>query len=148
MVKLKCSISKLEEKIEDAEAYERRDTLVFSGAGIPTAVVGENSSQMLCDLIEEKLKIKISKSDICTAHRIVQKPTNQQPNKRKIIAKLCHRDLKSFSTHADSWSRTYISTKVLLLHVAQSCLFFAKPRKCFRIRFLDVTQGMADYNGG
>ena len=53
--KLKSSLCKLEEKVDDADAYERRDTLVFFGDGIPASEVGENCSQVLCQVIKDKL---------------------------------------------------------------------------------------------
>ena len=33
---------KLEERLEDADAYERRETLIFSGQGTPDVTAGEN----------------------------------------------------------------------------------------------------------
>ena len=94
VAKLKNSLCKIEEKIDDADAYERRDTLVISGQGVPTAEVGENCQQIFCDLIKDKLHVNVGRSDISTAHRVGKKPVNQQPDKRNIIAKLCRRDLK------------------------------------------------------
>ena len=94
VTKLKTTVSKLEEKLDDADAYERRDTLIFSGPGIPAAQIGENSPQIICDLIKNKLNLSINRSDLSTAHRVGKKAANQQPDRRKLIAKLCRRDLK------------------------------------------------------
>ena len=39
---LKDRVSKLEERVEDSEAYERKDTLIISGANIPSVAPGKN----------------------------------------------------------------------------------------------------------
>ena len=91
--------------------------------------MGENSSQVLCDLIEEKLKIKISKSDISTAHRIGQKPANQQPDKRKIIAKLCRRDLKSDLLNACRQLKPNIYINESLTPARSTILFILRKAK-------------------
>ena len=92
---LKKKINKLEEKTDDAEAYERKDVLVFSGEGIPSVEIGENCTALVCDLTEKQLKLKINNSDISTSHRVGRKPANQSIDRRNIIVKLCRRDLKN-----------------------------------------------------
>ena len=57
-------IQKLEEKIDDQEAYERRDTLIFSGEKLPTSTPQENCATIVCKLLEENLNLKINASDI------------------------------------------------------------------------------------
>ena len=56
---LKNRIDKLEERIDDGDAYERRDTLVFSGEGVPAATSEENPVAVVCGLVREKLKISL-----------------------------------------------------------------------------------------
>ena len=90
---LRTSLKKLEEKIDDSEALEKRDCIVISG-NIPTAEIGENCVQKVHDLIKNKLRINIQPSDVSTAYRLGKKPVSQQPDKRKIMVKLCRRDLK------------------------------------------------------
>ena len=92
---VKTRTLKLEEKLEDAEAYERRDTLVFSGNGVPEYSRGEITSNIVRHLLAEKLKLQTSASDISTAHRVSKPPLNQSADKRNIIVKLCRRDLKT-----------------------------------------------------
>ena len=91
---LETSVQKLQNSIDDQEAYERRDCLVLSGEAIPAVSSGENCGNLAREVIENKLKVKLSDSDLSTAHRIGKKPTTQGPDRRKIIIKLCRRDLK------------------------------------------------------
>lgn len=91
---LKTSYSRLEERIDDADAYERRDTILISGSAIPSVTVGENCNALACDAIKNKLKLNVSSTDISTCHRTGKMPTNQQPDKRSIVVKLCRRELK------------------------------------------------------
>ena len=87
--------AKLEEKLEDSEAYERRDTIVLSGNGLPEYSRGEISCNVVRKLLADKLHLQTSIADISTAHRLGKPPQNQSPDKRNIIVKLCRRDLKS-----------------------------------------------------
>ena len=92
---LKKKIAKLEDKLEDSEAYERRDTLLFSGKKLPVSQVGEICSQVVLKSLSENLNLSISLNDISVAHRIGPKPKDQKPDQRKIIVKFCKRDVKN-----------------------------------------------------
>ena len=91
---LRKSVTLLEEKLDDSDAYERRDCIVLSGDGLPAAENGENCLQVACQLVKDKLRVNLQPSDISTAHRLGRKPATQGPDRRKIIIKLCRRDLK------------------------------------------------------
>ena len=91
---LRDLVSRLEERIDDTDAYERRDCVVFNGDALPIAASGENTASIATDIIRNKLRINIKQEEISTAHRIGKKPVNQTPDRRKIIIKLCRRDLK------------------------------------------------------
>ena len=93
--KLKLQIGKLEEKIDDQEAYERRDTVVISGDSIPIGQVDENCMNITCKLVKDELNLVIATNDISTAHRLGPKPAPQSRDKRKIIVKFCRRDCKT-----------------------------------------------------
>ena len=97
---LKCNVMKLEERLEDADAYERRDTLIFSGDAIPEAKTGENCSAIIKEIVKTKLHINMGDSDISTAHRMGKRMNNQRPDKRSIIIKLRRRDQKAGILHA------------------------------------------------
>ena len=91
---LKEKVNKLEEKIDDAEAYERRDVLVMSGEAIPPVEAGESTTDIVCELMKNKLNLVIKSGDISTSHRVGKKPSNQKVDRRNIIIKLCRRDIK------------------------------------------------------
>ena len=91
---LKTKISKLEQVVDDADAYERRDTVIVSGPGLPEFSRGENSCEVVREIIRENFHINVNSSDINTSHRIGAKPQNQAPDKRSLIIKFCRRDLK------------------------------------------------------
>jgi hypothetical protein len=97
---LKGSVVKLEERIDDADAYERRDTLLFSGDDIPTVSEGENCGQIVCNVVKEKLKLNFQTDILSVAHRVGKKPVKQGPDRRKIIVKLCRREVKGDITDA------------------------------------------------
>ena len=97
---LETRIARLEEKVDDNDAYERRDCIVLSGDGIPASEPGENCIEVGRSLIKEKLKLNFLPTDVSTAHRLGKKPTAQGPDRRKIIMKLCRRDLKRDIIHA------------------------------------------------
>ena len=83
----------MEEKLDEADAYERRDTVILSGQDLPTATDGERSCDV-CSLVKEKFKLNICSTDISTTHRIGPKTKTQGPDKINIIIKLCRSELK------------------------------------------------------
>ena len=91
---LKIQVSKLEEKIEETEAYSRRDTLVLSGKKIPSFQQNENCSELVGKLLVDNLHLVSSPNEISVAHRLGPKPNSQRPDKRDIIVKFCRRDAK------------------------------------------------------
>ena len=92
---LKKKVTSLENKLEDTEAYERRDTVVVSGSDLPAATEGEDAAAVVRSLVKSKVNLVIKPSDISVAHRIGKKPANQAPDKRSLIVKFCRRDLKN-----------------------------------------------------
>ena len=92
---LKKRVSQLEEKIEDGEAYEKRDTLIFSGAKVPVISSNEDCIQVTQNLIRENLKVSVPENEISVAHRLGSNVNNQNSNKRSIIVKFCRRNTKS-----------------------------------------------------
>lgn len=91
---LRKYILSLEEKIDDSEAYERRDTVILSGSSVPVASDSENCSDLICDLVRDKVRVNLKSSDISVAHRLGRKPTTQAQDRRSLIVKFCRRDLK------------------------------------------------------
>ena len=91
---LKTTVNKLEAQIDDGDAYERRDTVIFSGPAIPVHTPGENCINIVQTIAKNNLKIEIPTNEFNTAHRLGKKPTTQGEDKRSIIVKLCRRDTK------------------------------------------------------
>jgi hypothetical protein len=91
---LKNTVARLEDRIDDSDAYERRDTLIFSGDAVPDTLQEENCSNIVLKLVKDKLLLTLSPGDISTAHRLGRKPVAQGPDRRRIVAKLCRRDTK------------------------------------------------------
>ena len=84
----------MKEFIDDADCYERRDTIVLSGSSIPSFTTGEKCSEIVKNVVKRELKIVIGDADINTAHRLWRKPVSQGVDRRGIVVKLCRRDLK------------------------------------------------------
>ena len=84
----------MEEKIDDADAYERRDTIILSGNDVPSATPGEIVSDIVCGVVRDRLKLGMDVTDISAAHRLGPKLKSQGPDRRKIIVKLCRRERK------------------------------------------------------
>ena len=92
---LNKKIEKLEDQVDENEAYERRDTLIFSGSKVPAEVQDEKCDSVVLKLLENELKYKVSPNDISVAHRLGPKKNSQQSSTRSIIAKFCRRDAKT-----------------------------------------------------
>ena len=82
-----------QEKIDDLESYGRRNTMVISGPSMPTAVTDEDSIAVAVQLIQAKLDVPIVPEDICVAHRLGARKSNE-PDKRNIIVKFVRRTKK------------------------------------------------------
>ena len=92
---LKKAVNKLEGQLDDNDAYERRDTLIFSGSTLPAAQDGEDCAQLLRKNLKDKLKFIIPQDGISVCHRMGSKPKTQRPDTRPIIAKFCQRSTKN-----------------------------------------------------
>ena len=91
---MKLKITKLENLVDESDAYERRDTLIFSGPSVPVVSQDENCSTIIQNLVKNELKCIVSPNDISTAHRLGKKPISQMPDRRNLIVKFCRRDVK------------------------------------------------------
>ena len=94
IVFLRKGVSAVEERCDEAEAYERRDTIIVSGPEMPIARDGENSAQVVCDVIKNKIGVVVRSSDISVAHRHGRKTQSQREDRRGIMVKLCRRETK------------------------------------------------------
>jgi hypothetical protein len=57
-------------------------------------VADESCRAVICSFVKEKLQLNIAPTDISTSHRIGKKPMTQVEMKRRIVVKLCRRDIK------------------------------------------------------
>ena len=94
VVNLKHGMIKLDEKLNDAEAYERRDVLVVSGSAVPVVTQGENVFNVVSNMLRDKLRINVKSSDVSTAHRMGLQPKSQAEDRRRIVIKFCRREIK------------------------------------------------------
>ena len=92
---LKKKMASLEDKIDDQEAYERREQVVISGSGVPEFKSGENCNVLVAEILKEKLKLNLGAVDISCSHRLGGKPASQKPDRRSIIVKFVRRDHKA-----------------------------------------------------
>ena len=61
---LEDKVQALQNNIEENEAYERRDSLIFSGSLIPTSTSGEICINLVKEMVVNKLSLNISASDM------------------------------------------------------------------------------------
>ena len=81
-------------ELEEANSYSRRDCAIVSGNALPPGVVNEETSNVIANVLQEKLNLQISANDISTAHRLGPKPVGPGADGRKIIVKFVRRDIK------------------------------------------------------
>ena len=85
---LKYDIIKLEDKLQDNDSFERRDTVILSGEKLPN--LNENTSSIVRTQLKDNMNITVHTEDICTAYELGGKS-----NKKSIIVELCRRDIKN-----------------------------------------------------
>ena len=91
----KDRLNKLEERIENNDSYERRDTLVLSGSKIlapPTPAKDENIVQLSRNLIRENLGVSVPENEISVTHRLSSR--DGRSDQRSVIIKFCRRNMK------------------------------------------------------
>ena len=102
--RLESKISSLEDQVEELSQYGRRETIVLSGPDVlPPETTGEDTTDIVCNLVKSKLKINIKASDISVSHRLGKSKISSAssaassaatPQCRPIIVKLVNRSLK------------------------------------------------------
>ena len=84
---MKKQLLQLEERVEDNDSYERRDTLIFSGPAVPSTSTNEECSEIIRETLRTKLNVNMPKENISIAHR-------HGKDKKNIIVKFCQRSSK------------------------------------------------------
>ena len=92
---LRKSLNKIEERIENFEALERRNRVVLSGEALPPAVPGEITTQVVVDTLKASLRYEIAASNIIDAIRVGAKPMTQTPDRRNILVHLRNTEEKN-----------------------------------------------------
>ena len=92
-----CSLKQenrsLGRRIDDLENENHQNTIILSGDAVPPGTAtGKNCSNVVSNLMRDRLKIMLLADSILTAYRIGAKPANQSPDRRRIVAKLSHRE--------------------------------------------------------
>ena len=88
-------ISKMEAKLDEQDQYVRRESLIFSGESVPAWKQTEDCTDIITNLVGDKLgaDISITSKDVSVAHRLGPKPA-RTPDRRSIIIRFCRRNLK------------------------------------------------------
>ena len=141
---LKVKIANMEEIIDDADAYERRDTLIFSGDAIPQFKTGENCRDIVCNLAKDKLNLQIAHTDVSTSHRLGKKPEDQRVDKRNIIVKLCRRDLKRDLINACKEKKPDLFINENLTPLRNTIMYALRKIKG---KFPNIVTGSASFEG-
>lgn len=143
---LKKRVVTLEDKSEDNEAYERRDTVVISGSDIPPASDNEDTAKVVTSLVKDKINLVIKASDISVAHRLgVRTASAQGTDKRKIVVKLCRREMKQDLLKASRTVRPnniYISES--LTRIRGTALFGLRQA---RKKYSNLISGCGSHDG-
>lgn len=131
-------------RLDDVEAEQRGDSLILSGKSLPTVTEGEVTSEVVCSTLKQKLKYNLPINDISASFRLGRKPMHA-PDKRDILIRLRHRDLKEsllISCKTAKPSDLYINENLI---PSRSTILFAlrKAKK----RFPDVIDGCGSMNG-
>ena len=92
---LKSDLNKLDDKIQDQDSYERRDTVILSGKLIPAESNMENCAVIASNLAKEHLSVIFSPSDVSVAHRLTGNSRGSGNANKSIIIKFCRRDIKT-----------------------------------------------------
>ena len=70
---LRRKVEKLESRIDDNDAYERKDTVIISGKAVPPVDRSEDCATLACELIKKNLNYVVLPTDISTVHRLGEK---------------------------------------------------------------------------
>ena len=93
--KLTDRIDKLEDRLDAEDAYERKDSLIFSGTKIPVFDKKEDVLSLLTDTLKTNLNYVLAPTEISVLHRLQEKKNrNGSPDHRSIYVKFCRRSVR------------------------------------------------------
>ena len=93
IVNLRATVSRLGEKIDNNDSYERRDTLLFSGKKLPKFDKNENCATILNKMLRDEMNYSLPNDSISVCHRLGPVPKRGE-DRRTMIVKFCRRDTK------------------------------------------------------
>ena len=83
-------VEKLEDRVDDGDSYEGRDTLIVSGSRIPPSNNQESCPDIVCKLARDILQVVISPNDVSVSHRLSSRnPLERGEDRSDIIVKFC-----------------------------------------------------------
>ena len=88
VVNLKKSMQSMQERLEDAEAYNRREDLILSGRAVSSNVDSPDTVSLVKSILKNKLKYELPDGSIISSRRLGPKPVVQGPDKRKILVRM------------------------------------------------------------
>ena len=90
---LEKELRAVNKKIDDADAYERKDSVILSGPAITPMEDNENTPALVEKLLKDHMDIEITNHDISITHRLGPMKSSA-PRKRNIYVKFVRRQLK------------------------------------------------------
>ena len=94
IVNLKKKVMILEDRNDEDDANSRKDTLIISGTELPNASDNENTTEIVTNLMKNKINVILKKTDITSTYRIGRKITSESSDQRKIAIKLSNQEVK------------------------------------------------------
>ena len=95
VTKLETENKRMHKIMDDADQYERKDSVILSGPAVPDMTSSEDTHQLVQQLLKDHLDVTIVKQDINTTHRLGPvRGAGDNTNKRNIYIKFVRRDIK------------------------------------------------------
>ena len=91
---LRDKITKMEERLDEADMVTRRNNLVLSGGELSRLEPGGNSLDEVTKLLKRKLNYVLTPSSVVSAYRMGVKPSNQSTDRRNIMLRLASYEAK------------------------------------------------------
>ena len=89
---MRKDLKKMEEKLDEFEACDRKYSIIVSGKSTPMYSTGENTKFIVGDILKRVLRMDIPSSDILSAFRIGRVPSNQKEDRRAFSVKFRHHE--------------------------------------------------------
>jgi hypothetical protein len=126
---VKVKMNEIHGKLDDSKAADKRDCLVLSGRGIPQATTGENTADIVKELLQNKLNIQPSDVKITNAYRIGKRPQESAPDNRHILVKLAKHEMKVNIITACSKERPNFAANECLIPLRNTIFYVLRRLK-------------------